>query len=47
MAWTYGLLATSTIVAGVLLGFGGYFRHFEQHNPALLRSLVTTLSVCR
>ena len=47
IAWTYGLLATSTIVAGVLLGFGGYFRHFEQHNPALLRSLVTTLSVCR
>ena len=47
IAWTYGLLATSTIVAGVLLGFGGYFRHFEQHNPALLRSLVTSLSVCR
>lgn len=46
-AWTYGLLATTTIVAGVLLGFGGYFRHFEQHNPALLRSLVATLSVCR
>jgi hypothetical protein len=46
-AWAYGLLATSTIVAGVLLGFGGYFRHFEQHNPALLRSLVAALSVCR
>jgi len=47
MAWTYGLLALATIVAGVLLGFGGYFRHFEQHNPTLLRSLVAKLSVCR
>jgi hypothetical protein len=47
MTWAYALLATSTIVAGVLLGFGGYFRHFEQHNPALLRSLVSTLSLCR
>jgi hypothetical protein len=47
MAWAYALLATATIVGGVLLGFGGYFRHFEQHNPALLRHLVSTLSVCR
>jgi hypothetical protein len=47
MAWTYVLLALATIVAGVLLGFGGYFRQFEQHNPALLRALVAKLSVCR
>jgi hypothetical protein len=47
MACAYALLATATIVAGVLLGFGGYFRHFDQHNPALMRDLVKTLSVCR
>jgi len=47
MAWAYAALAVATIVAGVLLGFGGYFRHFEQHNPALMRALVDKLSVCR
>jgi hypothetical protein len=46
MACGYALLATATIVAGVLLGFGGYFRHFEQHNPTLMRNLVKALSVC-
>jgi hypothetical protein len=47
VACGYVLLATATIVAGVLLGFGGYFRHFEQHNPTLMRNLVKALSVCR
>jgi hypothetical protein len=47
IAWLYGLLAVSTIVAGVLLGFTGYFKHFERHNPALLRTLEKNLSVCR
>jgi hypothetical protein len=46
MAWLYGLLAVSTIVAGVLLGFSGYFKHFEHHNPTLWRALRATLSVC-
>ena len=47
IAWLYGLLAVSTIVAGLLLGFTGYFKHFERHNPALLRTLQKDLSVCR
>lgn len=46
MACLYGLLAASTIVAGVLLGFGGYFNHFEHHNPALFHALQSALSVC-
>lgn len=46
-AWVYGLLATTTIVAGVLLGFGGYFKQFERHNPALTQKLAEKLSVCR
>jgi hypothetical protein len=46
-AWVYGLLAATTIVAGVLLGFGGYFKHFERHNPALTEKLAAKLSVCR
>ena len=29
----------ATIVAGLLLGFTGYFKHFERHNPALLHTL--------
>ena len=47
IAWLYGLLAAATIVAGLLLGFTGYFKHFERHNPALLRTLEKNLSVCR
>jgi hypothetical protein len=47
MAWLYALLAAGTIVAGVLLGFGGYFKHFERHNPALMQTLQDNLSVCR
>jgi hypothetical protein len=46
-AWLYGLLATVTIVGGVLLGFGGYFKHFERHNPALTHKLADKLSFCR
>jgi hypothetical protein len=45
-AWLYALLAVMTIAAGVLLGFGGYFKHFERHNPALMHKLVSKLSVC-
>jgi hypothetical protein len=46
IAWLYGTLAVATIVAGVLLGFGGYFKHFEHHNPALLHALQSARSVC-
>lgn len=47
MAWLYGVLAVATILAGFLLGFSGYFKHFEQHNPPLTRALVSKLSFCR
>jgi hypothetical protein len=47
IACLYGLLAVATIVAGLLLGFTGYFKHFERHNPALLHTLQKNLSVCR
>jgi hypothetical protein len=47
IAWLYGVLAVTTIVAGVLLGFTGYFKHFEQHNPPLTRALIAKLSFCR
>ena len=47
MAWLYAALAVATIVAGVLLGFTGYFKHFQQHNPELYYALRDNLSVCR
>jgi hypothetical protein len=46
-AVAYGLLAAATIVAGVLLGFTGYFKHFEQNSPALMAALVKTFNLCR
>jgi hypothetical protein len=45
-ATTFATLAATTIIAGVLLGVGGYFNHFGRHNPALLHALERTLSVC-
>jgi hypothetical protein len=47
LAWLYGGLAMSTIVAGVLLGFTGYSNHFEQHNPDLYHALRDRLSICQ
>jgi len=47
MACVYGGLAVVAIVVGVLLGFTGFFKHFDQHNPALMRALVAKLSFCR
>jgi hypothetical protein len=44
--WLYVLLAVATIAAGVLLGFRGYFRQFERHNPALFHTLERHLSLC-
>ena len=38
--------AAVTVVVGVLLGFGGYFHHFQRHNPALLQSLQQHLDLC-
>ena len=46
VAAAYAALAAVTIVAGLLLGFTGYFDHFSRHNPALIRGLEKTLSVC-
>jgi hypothetical protein len=45
-AWVYVLLALATVAAGVLLGFGGYFKHFERHNPGLFYALRDHLSLC-
>jgi hypothetical protein len=42
----FGLLAALTIVVGVLLGFDGYFHHFQRHNPALMQSLNSHLDIC-
>jgi hypothetical protein len=42
----YVLLATVTVVIGVLFGFTGYFTHFLRHNPPLLNALARALSVC-
>jgi hypothetical protein len=40
------VLALSTVGAGVALGFEGQYRHFRQHNPALLDRLEKALSFC-
>jgi hypothetical protein len=42
----FATLAATTVIAGVLLGFGGYFDHFGRHNPALWHTLQEKLSVC-
>jgi hypothetical protein len=43
----FAVLAIASIVAGVLLGFVGYFDHFARHNPALLTRLKQALDLCR
>ena len=43
----FAVLAIASIVAGVLLGFVGYFDHFARHNPALLARLQHALDLCR
>jgi hypothetical protein len=45
-AGLFGLLGAATIVAGVLLGFTGYFSHFERNNPPLLHRLQRHLDLC-
>ncbi|HMF44240.1 MAG TPA: hypothetical protein VKQ32_26390 [Polyangia bacterium] len=45
-AWLFGTLAVATIVAGVLLGFTGYFKHFDRHNPLLMHALQAHLGLC-
>jgi hypothetical protein len=40
------VLGLATIAAGLALGFEGQYRHFHQHNPALLDHLEKALSFC-
>jgi hypothetical protein len=46
VATLYVGLALATVVAGGLFGFTGYFEHFRRNNPALMRRLEKSLSVC-
>jgi hypothetical protein len=41
-----GLLATATIVVGLLLGYQGYNGHFRNYNPKLHGKIVKALSLC-
>ena len=41
------VLASASIVAGVLLGFVGYFDGFMRHNPALMTHLKQMFDLCR
>jgi len=40
-------LAVVSIVAGILLGFVGYFDNFMRHNPALMVHLKQMFDLCR
>jgi hypothetical protein len=40
------VMALATVATGVALGFEGQYKHFRQHNPALLDRLEKRLSVC-
>ncbi len=40
------VLALATVGAGAALGFEGQYKHFRQHNPALLDRLEKALSFC-
>jgi hypothetical protein len=42
----YAVLAAASVASGILLGFGGYFDHFDRHNPALMSQLRDALSIC-
>jgi hypothetical protein len=39
-------LALATVAIGAALGFEGQYRHFRQHNPALLERLAKAASFC-
>jgi hypothetical protein len=41
------VLAVASIVAGLLLGFVGYFDNFMRHNPALMTHLKQMFDLCR
>ena len=41
------VLAAASIVAGLLLGFVGYFDNFMRHNPALMMHLKQMFDLCR
>jgi hypothetical protein len=40
------MLALATVAAGAAFGFEGQYKHFRQHNPALLDRLEKALSFC-
>ena len=40
------LLATATVVIGLLLGYQGYTGHFQRNNPELSSALERRLSFC-
>jgi hypothetical protein len=40
------LLAAAAIAAGMLMGFTGYFNHFERHNPQLLHAIQKSTRIC-
>jgi hypothetical protein len=44
LAWV--LLGAASIAGGALLGFTGYFSHFQRHNPALLQTVQKHTRVC-
>ena len=44
---SYAVLAAATILAGVLLGFTGYFDHFKRNNSDLYYAFQDHLSLCR
>jgi hypothetical protein len=41
------VLAALSIVAGLLLGFVGYFDNFMRHNPTLMIRLKQMFDLCR
>jgi hypothetical protein len=40
------VLATGTIVLGLLIGYQGYIGHFQTYNPKLHERLSKSLSLC-
>jgi hypothetical protein len=40
------VLALATVAAGAAHGFEGQYKHFREHNPALLDRLEKALSFC-
>jgi hypothetical protein len=47
LAASLAVLATGTVILGLLIGYQGYNGHFQTHNPTLHERVTRRLSLCK